>query len=176
MSSNFPVEQTWLVLVDLLTDLKKKGVDVPIKINEDTRLVKTSINFYISNPTHPDTIKELNRVNDSLNSIQNRLMDLAETVGDDYQKEWFEKLKMASLGKEVYKTHETKSRFIVGAPPGFQAARVNLKEPLAEDRIQEIAEENNLIIEFEKDDVIAIYGDSANVKNGLKEIGSFFRD
>jgi hypothetical protein len=53
---------------------------------------------------------------------------------------------------------------------------VNLKEPLAEDRVQEIAEENNLIIEFEKDDVIAIYGDSASVKNGLKEIGSFFKD
>lgn len=176
MTNNYPAEQTWLVFVDLLTDLKKKGLDVPIQINEDIRLVKTLINFYISNPTHPDTIKELKRINDSLNSIQERLMDLAETVGDDYQKEWFEKLKKASLGKEVYKTHEIKSRFIVGAPPGFKVARINLKEPLAEDRVQEIAEENNLIIEFEKDDVIAIYGDSVNVKNGLKEIGSFFRD
>ncbi|MDP3035397.1 MAG: DUF2096 family protein, partial [Methanobacteriaceae archaeon] len=38
MSSGIPVEQTWLILVDLLTDLKKKGVDVPTKINEDIRL------------------------------------------------------------------------------------------------------------------------------------------
>ena len=176
MSKSIPVEQTWLVLVDLLTDLKKKGVDVPKKINENIRLIKTSINFYKSDPTHPDTIKELKRINDSINSIQNILMDLAENVGENYYHEWLEKLKKASLGKEVYKTHETKSRFIVGAPPGFQAARINLKEPLAEDRVQEIAEEYSLIIEFEKDSVIAIYGDSKNVKNGLKEIGSFFRD
>ncbi len=176
MSNGIPVEQTWLILVDLLTDLKKKGVDVPTKINEDIRLIKTSINFYKSDPTHPDTIKELNRINDSLNSIQNILMDFAETIGTDYHTEWLEKLKKASLGEEVYKTHETKSRFIVGAPPGFHVARVTLKEPLAEDRVQEIAEDNNLIIEFEKDEVIAIYGDSANIKNGLKEIGSFFKD
>ncbi|MDP1553053.1 MAG: DUF2096 family protein, partial [Methanobacteriaceae archaeon] len=51
MSKSIPVEQTWLVLVDLLTDLKKKGIDVPKKINENIRLIKTSINFYKSDPT-----------------------------------------------------------------------------------------------------------------------------
>lgn len=174
--TTFPVEQTWLVLVDLLTDLKKNGVDVPTQINVDTRLVKTSINFYKSDPSHPDTINELKRINEFLNSIQDSLLILAETQGEDYYQEWIEKLKKASLGEEVYKTTETKSRFLVGAPPGFQAARINLKNPLAEDRVQEIAEEHNLIIEFEEDNVISIYGDSENVKNGLKEIGSFFKD
>ncbi|MBC7112211.1 MAG: DUF2096 family protein, partial [Methanothermobacter sp.] len=55
-------------------------------------------------------------------------------------------------------------------------ARVHLREPLAEDRVQDIAETHSLIIEFEEDDLIAIYGDSEDIKKGLREIGSFFRE
>lgn len=174
--SSLPIEQTWLVLVNLLTDLRKNKVDVPKSINEDIRLVRTSINFYKRDPTHPDMMNELKRINDFLNSIQDSLLLLAENIGDDYYKGWVDKLMKASRGEEVYESKETKSRFMVGAPPGFSAARVTLKEPIAEDRVQEIAEDQNLIIEFEEDDVIAIYGDAENVKMGLREIGSFFRD
>ncbi|MCK9151272.1 DUF2096 domain-containing protein [Methanobacterium alcaliphilum] len=174
--SSFPIEQTWLVLVNLLTDLRKNNIDVPTKINEDIRLVRTSINFYKKDPTHPDMMNELKRINDFLNSIQDSLLILAESLGNDYYQEWVDKLMRASRGEEIYASKETKSRFIVGAPPGFSAARVTLKEAIAEDRVQDIAEELNLIIEFEEDEVIALYGDAANVKTGLKEIGSFFRD
>jgi hypothetical protein len=174
--SGLPVEQTWLVLVDLLTDLRKRGVEVPTSINEDIRLVKTSINFYKRDTTHPDMMKELKRINDLLNSSQDKLMDLAETQGNEYRDRWIKKLTQASLGDEVYEIKENKSRFMVGAPPGFSFARVNLKEPLAEDRVQEIAEDYHLIIEFEEDDLIVIYGDFENLKKGLQEIGSFFKD
>ncbi len=174
--SSLPLEQTWLILVELLTDLKKRGIEVPTQINEDIRLVKTSINFYKRDTTHPDMIKELKRINLLLNSSQDQLMELAETQGKEYRDQWIQKLTKASLGEEVYKIKDTKSRFMVGAPPGFSSARVNLKEPLAEDRVQEIAENYNLIIEFEEDDIIALYGDSENLKKGLQEIGSFFKE
>ncbi|MDI9615247.1 DUF2096 domain-containing protein [Methanothermobacter sp.] len=171
-----PVEQTWFVLVELLTDLRKKDVDVPVEITEDIRLVRTSINFYKSDTENPEMIRELKRINDMLNSIQEKLLELAESVAPDYPDEWIEKLKRASRGEEVHKPPETKSRFIVGAPPGFAAARVHLKEPIAEDRVQDIAETHSLIIEFEEDDLLAVYGDSEDIKKGLKEIGSFFRE
>ncbi|MBU4535457.1 MAG: DUF2096 domain-containing protein [Euryarchaeota archaeon] len=174
--SSLVVEQTWLVLVDLLTDLKNKGIDVPTSINENMRLLRTSINFYKADTTHPDMMKELKRINDSTNSIQDPLLSLAQDVSEEYYGEWLEKLKKVSQGEEIYKTSKTKSRFMVGAPPGFNAARVTLKEPLAEERVQDIAEDNNLIIEFVEDNVIAIYGHGDNVKNGLKKIGSFFKD
>ncbi len=169
-----PVEQTWMVLLGLLTDLKKRGLKVPRDVNEEMRLVKASINFYKTDTTNPQMIKELKRINEMLNEIQETLLEIAESVSKDYQGQWVEKLKRASLGEELYKVPEPRARFIIGAPPGFSFARVHLQEPLSEDRIQEIAEEHNLIIEFEEDDLIAVYGEKENIKRGLREIGSFF--
>jgi len=169
-----PVEQTWMVLLGLLTDLKKRGLEVPKGINEEMRLVKASINFYKTDTTNPRMMKELKRINEMLNEIQETLLEIAGSINKNYQGEWIEKLKRASLGEEVYKVPEPKARFIVGAPPGFSIARVHLQEPLAEDRVQEIAEEYNLIIEFEEDDLITVYGGKEDIKKGLKEISSFF--
>jgi len=171
-----PAEQTWMVLLNLLTDLKKRGLNIPRNINEEMRLVKASINFYKTDTTNPQMIKELKRINEMLNEIQETLLDIAETVNKDYQDQWIEKLKKASLGEEIYKVPKTTSRFVIGTPPGFSVARVHLQEPLSEDRVQEIAEEHNLIIEFEEDDLIAVYGEKENIKRGLKDIASFFRE
>jgi hypothetical protein len=54
--------------------------------------------------------------------------------------------------------------------------RVNFKIPLAEDRVQEIAEYHNVIIEFEDDRLVAVYGDPKNLKLSLKELGTFFKE
>lgn len=169
-------DQTWLLLVDLLTDLKNKDIKVPTSINEDIRLLRTSINFYNRDPSHPDMINELKRINEFINSVQDDLLALAGSISEEYQNKWLEKLKKVSKGEKLYKAKNTKSRFVVGAPPGFNVARVTLKEPIAEERVQDIAEDNNLIIEFEEDNVIALYGHGDNVKHGLKKIGSFFKD
>ena len=174
--TTYPIEQTWLVLVELLTDLKKHDIKIDSQITEDVRISKTLINFYKSNPTHPDTINELGRINDLLNSIQEKLLILCDDVDSDYDKQWLNKLLKASKGEEVYSIQESKSRFLVGRPAGFHVSRITLKKPLAEERAQEIAEYHNLIIEFEEDNIIILYGDKSNVQNGLKEMGSFFRE
>lgn len=176
MNSSNVLDQTWLLLVELLTDLNKKGGDVPTSINEELSLLKTSINFYKKDPSHPDMMNELKRINDTINSLQDKLLQMAEEVSAEYYNEWLENLKKVSKGEELYKPKDTKSRFIVGAPPGFNAARVTLKEPIAEERVHDIAEDNNLIIEFEEDNVIALYGQGDNLKEGLKKMGSFFKD
>jgi len=171
-----PVEQTWLILVDLLTDLKKKGINIPSSVNKSISLLKTSINFYKRDTTHPDMIKEFDRANKVLTQVQDQLLSFAEEFGDDYYKKWLDKLRRANLGEKLYKEADTHSRFISDAPPGFSSAKVHLKEAIAEDRVQEIAEYNNLIIEFEDDTTIAIYGDLDNVKKGLKEFAPFFNE
>lgn len=172
----FPVEQTWLVLVNLLTDLNKKEQTVPTEINHNISILKTSINFYKTDPTHPDRIKELDRINEGINDIQQKLILIADQYDAEYASEWMEKLKKATLGEELYEINEQKSRFILNTPPGFTASRITLKNPLAEDRIQEIAEEYNLIIEFEEDNILLLFGDDDNIKKSLKEIAPFFSE
>jgi len=171
-----PIEQTWLILVDLLTNLKKKGVDVPSSINKEISLLKTSINFYKRDTSHLDMIKEFDRANIIITNVQDKLLSYAEEIDKEYYNEWVDKLRRANLGEEIYKQAETASRFIGSAPPGFSAGKVHLKKPIAEDRFQEIAEYFNLIIEFEDDVTVALYGDSDNIKKGLKEIAPFFNE
>ncbi len=174
--SNLPVEQTWMVLVELLTDLRKRGVEIDPSIPEDIRMAKTTINFYKVNPADPERMKEVKRINDFLNIAQNKLMDLAETQGDEYRAQWIKKLTQASRGEKVYDIPDKKSEFVVGAPPGFTMVRITFKAPLPEERIQEIAEYHNVIIEFLTDTLIAIYGDKQNIQDSLKEVSSFFTE
>ena len=62
----------------------------------------------------------------------------------------------------------------MNSPPGLTTGRINLRVPLAEERVQEIAEWNGLIIEFEDDVTVELHGDKEDLQNGLKEMGSFF--
>jgi hypothetical protein len=64
----------------------------------------------------------------------------------------------------------------VGAPSGFSMARLTFKKPILEERLQEIAEYYNIILEFEEDNIIMIFGDKDNIKKSLKELSSFFSE
>lgn len=174
--SSLPAEQTWMILVELLTDLRRHKVQIPPSITRDIRLAKTTINFYKVDPTDPERLKEARRMNEFLTSAQEALMALAECEGEEYSDSWLDKLRRAAQGEEVYPPKEDRSKFVVGAPPGFSMIRVNFKIPLAEDRVQEIAEYHNVIIEFEDDRLVAVYGDPKNLKLSLKELGTFFKE
>jgi hypothetical protein len=77
-------------------------------------------------------------------------------------------------GEEVLEFPKSRSKFLVNSPPGLTTGRINLRVPLAEERVQEIAEWNGLIIEFEDDVTVELHGDKEDLQNGLKEMGSFF--
>ena len=174
--SELPAEQTWLVLVELLTDLRKKDKEIPKEITKNIQIAKTTINFYKVDPTDPERQVEVKRINESLTSIQNSLMNLAEEVSSEYADKWIDKLLRASRGEVVYPQKKTDTKFVVGAPSGFSMVRMNFKAPLSEDRVQEIAEYENVIIEFEEDSLVVVYGDKENVKKSLQELSSFFKE
>ena len=174
--SELPAEQTWLVLVELLTDLRKKGVEIPKELPKTVQMAKSTINFYKIDPTDPERQVEVKRINEFLTSVQNSLMGMADEVGDQYSAQWMEKLLKASRGEVVYPQKETDSKFVVGAPSGFSMIRVNFKAPLSEDRVKVIAEYHNVIIEFEEDNLVAVYGDKDNLKKSLQELSTFFKE
>lgn len=173
---SLPSEQTWLILVDLLTDLNKKGFNIPKDINSELGLIRSSINVYKRDPSHPEMINSLAKADMSMANIQGTLIDLASEVNEEYLNKWLDLLKLASKGKYDQKMPRSESRFLVNTPPGMSAGRITLKKPLAEERVQEIAEYNGIIIEFDDDITVAIYGDKNNVQDGLKEMGPFFSE
>ncbi len=174
--TNLPAEQTWMILVELLTDLKKMDVEIPPGVTSDIQMAKTTLNFYKVDPTDPERMKELKRINDFLNAVQDTLLTLADDISDEYVESWVEKLKKASMGEQIYKIPEKKPRFVIGAPSGFSMARLTFKQPISEERLVDIAEYHNVILEFEENNVIMIYGSKENIKKSLKELSSFFTE
>ena len=171
---SLPSEQNWLVLHNLLSDLTKKGYEIPSGINPEMGLIRSTISSYKRDPTHPDLINGLANAEMSLNNIQGTLLTIAEEEGDEYVDHWLDLLKRVMKGEEVFEFPESRSKFLVNTPPGLTTGRINLKVPLAEERVQEIAEWNGLIIEFDDDVTVQLHGDKEDLKIGLKEMGSFF--
>ena len=171
---SLPSEQNWLVLHHLITDLNKKGYEIPSGINPEMGLIRSSISSYKRDPSHPDLINGLAKAEMSLNNIQGTLLTLAEQEGEEYVDEWLDLFKRVMMGEEVFEFAKSRSKFLVNAPPGLTTGRINLKVPLAEERVQEIAEWNGLIIEFDDDVTVELHGDKPDLQVGLKEMGSFF--
>ncbi|MBQ9160513.1 MAG: DUF2096 domain-containing protein [Methanobrevibacter sp.] len=171
---SLPSEQNWLVLNHLIADLNKKGHEIPKGINPEMGLIRSSISSYKRDPSHPDLINGLANAEMSLNNIQGTLLTIAEEEGDEYVDYWLDLLKQVMRGKEVVEFAKSKSKFLVNSPPGLTTGRITLRTPLAEERVQEIAEWNGLIIEFEDDVTVELHGDKPDLQIGLKEMGSFF--
>lgn len=171
---SLPSEQNWLVLNKLITDLTKKGYELPNGINPEMGLIRSSISSYKRDPTHPDLINGLANAEMSLNNIQGTLLTIAEEEGDEYVDQWLDLLKRVMRGEKVLEFPQSRSRFLINTPPGLTTGRINLRVPLAEERVQEIAEWNGLIIEFDDDVTVELHGDKEDLQKGLKEMGSFF--
>ena len=171
---SLPVEQNWLVVNNLISDLSKKGYEIPKGINPEMGLIRSSVSSYKRDPTHPDLISSLAKAEMSLSVVQGTVLSIAEEEGDEYVDYWLDLLKKAMMGEEVFEFPESRSRFLVNAPPGLTTGRINLRVPLAEERVQEIAEWNGLIIEFDDDVTVSLHGDKPDLQIGLKEMGSFF--
>ena len=171
---SLPSEQNWLVLQRLITDLAKKGYEIPKGINPEMGLIRSSISSYRRDPSHPELINGLAKAEMALNNIQGTLLTIAEEEGEEYVDQWLDLLKRVMRGEEVFEFAKARSKFLVNTPPGLTTGRINLKVPLAEERVQEIAEWNGLIIEFDDDVTVQLHGDQEDLKSGLKEMGSFF--
>ena len=171
---SLPSEQNWLVLQHLISDLTKRGYEIPNGINPEMGLIRSSISSYKRDPSHPDLINGLAKAEMSLNNIQGTLLTIAEEEGDEYADYWLDLLKKVMQGEEVFEFADSKSRFLANTPPGLTTGRINLRVPLAEERVQEIAEWNGLIIEFDDDVTVQLHGDKEDLQAGLKEMGSFF--
>ena len=171
---SLPAEQNWLVINNLISDLSKKGYEIPSGISPEMGLIRSSISSYKRDPSHPDLINSLAKAEMSLSNVQGTVLTIAEEEGDEYVDYWLDLLKRAMKGEEVFEFAKSRSRFLVNAPPGLTTGRINLRVPLAEERVQEIAEWNGLIIEFDDDVTVALHGDKPDLQVGLKEMGSFF--
>jgi len=171
------LEQVWLVLSDFFQDLNRRNISVGVDIASELRNCKTLIHFIqtslVRHPKEPTTISDsLQNLQQILGKIQSDLISAAMTVDEDYVRNWTSKIDKAERAELNFVMIRTSSEFVPGLPKDVEGGwvRLNLQWPVAEERVQDVAEEFGVIIEFKDDFHLIISGGRASVGKAAKVV------
>jgi len=169
------LEQVWLVLSDLFQDLNQRNISVDVA--SDLRNCKTLIHYIRTSATHPSkepmTIDySLRKLSQILYEIRSNLISEALRLGENYAREWMEKIDKAERAELDSAMIYTLSEFVPGLPrdPEKGWIRLTLQKPIAEERVQDVAEQFGVIIEFKNDSHILISGRGDSVKKAIRDV------
>jgi len=131
--------------------------------------------------THPsrepvtidDSLRNLLQI---LGKIQSSLISEALRFDENYTRKWMKKIDKAERAELDYAMIHTTSEFVPGLPqdPGKSWVRLTLQKPIAEERVQDIAEQFGVIIEFQNDFSILISGRGGSVKKASRDVYELF--
>lgn len=170
------LEQLWLVLSDFFQDLNQRNITA-VDVAPDLRDCKTLLHFIRTSVAHPS--KEPMTIDDSLRNllqilgkIRSNLISEALRLDENYVKEWVKKIDKAERAELSYAMIYTSSEFAPGLPkdPEKGWVRLTLQKPIAEERVQDVAEQFGVIIEFKSDSHILISGRRASVRKATRDV------
>ncbi|UCC32972.1 MAG: DUF2096 family protein, partial [Candidatus Bathyarchaeota archaeon] len=158
-------DEAWMLLADLLTELKKNGEAIPANIMNDLRSAKTMIKILKADPTHTENIP---RVEIYLENLEFHLVPAAQKrFGIEFVDRWMEKLEEAK--KRIRdEEEEAAPRFVPGIPRGKRWIRVQVSKETPQRNIERLAEENKLSYRVQEDGYVLIYGRKESIKSFIK--------
>jgi len=169
------LEQVWLVLSEFFQDLNRRNVNVDVV--SDLRDCKTLIHFIRTSVTHPS--KEPVAIDDSLRNllqildkIRSDLISEALRLDENYVMGWMKKIDEAERAELDREMIQPVSEFVSGLPrdPERGWIRLTIPKPIAEERVQDVAEQFGVIIEFKDDHHISIIGQESAVRKATIDV------
>jgi len=161
-------EETWNVLADLLTELRRKGEKIPTNVMNDLRSAKTMMQILKADPTH---IENIPRVETYIGNVESYLIFTAqEKFGSEFVEQWMRKLGEARKVVKVEEKAKPTPRFVPGLPRGKRWVRVQISEDTSRGDIERIAKENKLSCKMQKNGYMLVYGNSESIKTFVKKM------
>ena len=137
-----------------MIELKKKGVTIPPTVINDLRSAKLMIKISESAGSTGDVSQ---KVEEYLGTVESALINEAQkTFGSEIVDQWLKRLEEATAETSEEKTEENK--FITNVPRDQKWVRIEPISNLPTERIQQIAKENNLSVNPQKDGRLVVYG------------------
>jgi hypothetical protein len=157
---------TWKLLEDMLIELKKKGVSIPSNVMEDLRAAKSMIKFSCMENSHGEAIQ---KAEEYTTNVEAYLINEAQkTFGSETADQWLRRLEEANA--EICEEKTKESKFVTGVPRDQKWVRVEPIENLPTERIQQIAKEQNLMVNPQKDGRLVVFGQPEAIKIFLKKM------
>ncbi|MBT8172002.1 DUF2096 domain-containing protein [Candidatus Bathyarchaeota archaeon] len=155
----------WKVLEEMVIELRKKPVGIPLEILNDLKSAKILLEITDSNTTQEETAIKIERY---LENIEIYIFSkIQEKFKPKTVEEWLKRVSEAR-NKEVKLTEETK--FISGIPRNQKWIRVKPISELPLRLLKKIAKENGLLMCANVDGKFIIYGKAENIRSYVKKI------
>ena len=171
----------WMVLNDLLGELKSKGVFIPDLTYADLRNSKMVLEYLSS---YGDEVKAADPCDSELeDEMELKILRLRETMfiwaeqkeGVDYRKMWESRFDSAIHGDSdvIEETHVTPISDIPREKDvGF--FRIRLPDEIPVEVISELAEDCGVLIDLDGDRHLKVSGKRDCVRDALKRLGNIF--
>jgi len=169
------LEQVWIILSDFFQDLSRRNISVDVA--SDLRNCKTLIHLIRTSVTYSS--KETLTFDDSLwnllqilNKIRSNLISEALKLDETYVDGWMRKIVEAERTELDHAMIYASSEFVPGLPKDLESrwVRLTLQGPIAEERVQDVAEQFGVIIELKNDRRILIGGLRESVKKAAMDV------
>jgi hypothetical protein len=158
---------TWKLLEDMLIELRKKGVNAPPNVMEDLRSAKLMIKLTCMDEGRGEAVQ---KAEEYLANVEAYLVTEAQkTLGSETVDKWLMRLEEANIETCEEKTKE-ENIFITGVPRDQKWIRVEPINNLPTERIKQIAKEQNLQVNPQKDGRLVVYGKPEDIKEFLKKM------
>jgi len=160
----------WRVLDEMITDFRKKGVDVPAEIISNLRHARTLINVLGANPSYVDTSL---RVEEQLRNVESYLVSKGQKkFGTKYVEEWLKRVDEASSNVVE---EERQTRFVSGFPREQKWIRVKSTTELPREWLKALAIDSNLSFKAQGDGYLLVYGEEECIKDFIKKMSGKYR-
>jgi hypothetical protein len=168
------LEKTWVVLTKLFEELVAHGVEVDASHLQDSKVLLHLVRTMPSDPCSPPVSGSGNllmALGDSLERAKNELISASLKLGEPRSNYWRERVLKPELDDTEQPIAYGESRFYPGIPrnPKSGWARLTLQQPIGEGRVQDVAEQFGVLVEFEDDLHLIFEGEPSLVKKALAD-------
>ena len=159
---------SWKILEDLMIELRRKGIDIPPSVVDDLRSAKLMIQLTQSPGSRGDA--EI-KVEEYLSNAESFLVTAAqENLGSKATDDWLKRLDEAHIQTCEIPTKQEPDKFITGVPRDQKWLRIEPMPTLNSERLLQIAKENKLAVNPQKDGRIVVFGQQDDLKAFLKKM------
>lgn len=162
--------EVWKTLEGMLIELIKKGVVIPSNIMEDLRSAKQMIVLCENKDTTSDVFQKLDEY---LMNVEGYVVNEAQKAfGNEKVNKLLRKIEDANftIGKPAVREKGQPEKFITGVPRDQKWIRVEPIDSLPLEKLQELAKQQNLTVEKQKDGRLIIYGQPDTIKKFVKQM------
>jgi hypothetical protein len=159
----------WKVLEQMVTDLRKKGVNIPPEIIGDLKNAKTTITIFRDAPECTENVR---KIEEYLGNVESYLVSEAQKkLGPKYVEKWLTKVEEAGRTR----LEEEKRKFIPGLPRQQKWIRITPSPELSIEKLKVLAEELCLSFKAQIDGNLLVYGEDDSVKNFVKKVAEEYK-